>query len=255
MKGLKRLIPHRKKKEDKGHDCAEPGSTSKHSPAVFEIQPAISPDWADIPPTGFDQELDNRYSTGPVSYAGIPPQEVKQGLDNRYSTGPEFFDDLSSQEEYRKRGSDIDRSLSERSGVNSKRVEISMPEQSFAMQRNGSKRKSVGSTHSETSVPNLDDDAPNVVKAYAMVPLLEQTKLPRGGVSMETQAVGRVQVRLVSLDSLFCFVCSMFSTFSFYFISSGFLRKLSKTACASVCRCQPYTLYRWNDFAGRWGLH
>lgn len=39
------------------------------------------------------------------------------------------------------------------------------------------------------------DDAPSVVKSYDAVPLLEQTKLPRGGISMETKAVGRVQVR------------------------------------------------------------
>ena len=30
--------------------------------------------------------------------------------------------------------------------------------------------------------------------AYDSIPLLEQTKLPRGGISMETKAVGRVQV-------------------------------------------------------------
>jgi len=37
--------------------------------------------------------------------------------------------------------------------------------------------------------------------AYDSIPLLEQTKLPRGGISMETKAVGRVQVRkCVSMD-------------------------------------------------------
>ena len=48
------------------------------------------------------------------------------------------------------------------------------------------------------------DDAPDVVKSYDKVPLLELTKLPRGGVSMETQAVGRVQVsmELGSVDYL-----------------------------------------------------
>ena len=38
-------------------------------------------------------------------------------------------------------------------------------------------------------------DAPHVAKSYDSLPLLEQTKLPRGGVSVETKAVGRVQVR------------------------------------------------------------
>ena len=40
-------------------------------------------------------------------------------------------------------------------------------------------------------------DDPVVVASYDSVPLLEITKLPRGGISMETQAVGRVQVSLV----------------------------------------------------------
>lgn len=35
--------------------------------------------------------------------------------------------------------------------------------------------------------------------AYDSIPLLEQTKLPRGGISMETKAVGRIQV-----SSIFC---------------------------------------------------
>ena len=38
------------------------------------------------------------------------------------------------------------------------------------------------------------DDAPHVIKSYDQIPVLEQTKLPRGGISMETKAVGRVQV-------------------------------------------------------------
>lgn len=39
-------------------------------------------------------------------------------------------------------------------------------------------------------------DSPVVVNAYEDIPVLEDTKLPRGGVSVETKAVGRVQVRV-----------------------------------------------------------
>jgi hypothetical protein len=35
----------------------------------------------------------------------------------------------------------------------------------------------------------------NLGDAYDSIPLIEQVKLPRGGISMETKAVGRVQVR------------------------------------------------------------
>jgi hypothetical protein len=44
------------------------------------------------------------------------------------------------------------------------------------------------------------EDAPSVVKAYDAIPVLEQTKLPRGGISMETKAVGRVQVSEATLN-------------------------------------------------------
>mmetsp|Transcript_27340 Transcript_27340/g.40357 ORF Transcript_27340/g.40357 Transcript_27340/m.40357 type:complete len:1417 (-) Transcript_27340:50-4300(-) len=44
-----------------------------------------------------------------------------------------------------------------------------------------------------TSSQFIIEDGPAVVKSYDAIPILEQTKLPRGGVSMETEAVGRVQ--------------------------------------------------------------
>jgi hypothetical protein len=36
----------------------------------------------------------------------------------------------------------------------------------------------------------------SISDAYDAIPLIEQTKLPRGGISMETKAVGRIQVRM-----------------------------------------------------------
>jgi hypothetical protein len=51
---------------------------------------------------------------------------------------------------------------------------------------------SIESHLSEHSVPKVSEET---IRAYAEVPPLEQTELPRGGISMETQAVGRVQVR------------------------------------------------------------
>lgn len=43
-----------------------------------------------------------------------------------------------------------------------------------------------------------------VIKTYSDVPMLEINKLPRGGVSIDTKAVGRVQVRY---DACFCRRC------------------------------------------------
>jgi hypothetical protein len=51
----------------------------------------------------------------------------------------------------------------------------------------------------------LDPDGrlAGISDAYDSIPLIEQTKLPRGGVSMETKAIGRIQVRLNCLLSRF----------------------------------------------------
>jgi hypothetical protein len=46
------------------------------------------------------------------------------------------------------------------------------------------------------------DKLATVSDAYDSIPLIEQTKLPRGGISMETIAVGRIQVRGVSIGLL-----------------------------------------------------
>ena len=58
----------------------------------------------------------------------------------------------------------------------------------------------------EVVVPQsgTEDRHATISNAYDSIPLLEQTKLPRGGISVETKAVGRVQVRITS------YLCNMF---------------------------------------------
>lgn len=50
----------------------------------------------------------------------------------------------------------------------------------------------------EPSIPQADalGRMSRVSDAYEAIPLIEQIKLPRGGISMETKAVGRIQVRI-----------------------------------------------------------
>lgn len=73
-----------------------------------------------------------------------------------------------------------------------------------------SRKSSMGSTMSDAS-GHAFDDAPHIIRSYDSVPLLEQTKLPRGGISMETQAVGRVQVcqttAITPFFPLFLYAC------------------------------------------------
>ncbi|MGK3735891.1 MAG: hypothetical protein ACI8RD_000741 [Bacillariaceae sp.] len=65
-------------------------------------------------------------------------------------------------------------------------------------------RSPVDKKVNEVVVPQsgIEDRHATISKAYDSIPLLEQTKLPRGGISIETAAIGRVQVRLIV-----CFVC------------------------------------------------
>jgi hypothetical protein len=57
-----------------------------------------------------------------------------------------------------------------------------------------SNRPAFSAMQSEASERIVFKDSPRIKKAYDAVPVLEQNKLPRGGVSIETTAVGRVQV-------------------------------------------------------------
>jgi len=68
----------------------------------------------------------------------------------------------------------------------------------------GGNRKKLGGNQN----PHGED--PSVTRMYHLIPELETTKLPRGGISVDTEAVGRVQV------SVFAHVCVGISIFSFH---------------------------------------
>ena len=60
---------------------------------------------------------------------------------------------------------------------------------------------SMNSTTPEgTATPDYPDESedPFLISSYGDISVLEQTKLPRGGVSVETSAVGRVQVCVIA---------------------------------------------------------
>ena len=63
----------------------------------------------------------------------------------------------------------------------------------------GASPSNVGKNVNEVVVPksNAEDRHATIARAYDAIPLLEQDKLPRGGISIETKAVGRVQVRFI----------------------------------------------------------
>ncbi len=54
-------------------------------------------------------------------------------------------------------------------------------------------------TNSSSRVVMLKDDDPSVIRMYDSIPLMEVTMLPRGGISIATEAVGQVQVRNLSV--------------------------------------------------------
>jgi hypothetical protein len=57
--------------------------------------------------------------------------------------------------------------------------------------------ESLSQNHEPADSPDCcsdDSEDPLLIVSYNSIQVLEQTKLPRGGVSIETKAVGRVQV-------------------------------------------------------------
>lgn len=76
-----------------------------------------------------------------------------------------------------------------------------------------------------------DGADPNVAKMYEGIPELETSKLPRGGISIDTDAVGRIQVRLVS--NLIEFVLLNFAQAKSNLSrnSSEYRRRLSRIVC------------------------
>lgn len=81
-----------------------------------------------------------------------------------------------------------------------------------------------------------ESESPHLIHSYDQIPVLEQTKLPRGGVSVETKAVGRVQVCFVKSHQ-FCnqyriqvhFLAHNMLFYSFFlYCSLAFRLKLSK---------------------------
>jgi len=83
--------------------------------------------------------------------------------------------------------------------------------------------------------PHFED--PSITKTYSRIPELESTKLPRGGISIDTQAVGRVQVCVYTIRSLTHFVVpfSYFLSVSpLCFHSLDCRQRQSRIACAWV---------------------
>jgi hypothetical protein len=71
--------------------------------------------------------------------------------------------------------------------------------ESFKKGMTVTQRFGVGESPEDRSSPDMNMLG-KLGDAYDSIPLLEQTKLPRGGISMETKAVGRIQVSSTLTD-------------------------------------------------------
>ena len=76
-------------------------------------------------------------------------------------------------------------------------------------------------------------DDPAVVQGYESVPLIDIDVLPRGGISLETQAIGRIQVRQSSQNCIphISFRIETQLVVSSIFFSLEFPQKRSKIVC------------------------
>lgn len=201
MKGLKKLLPGGRKKKDTrfdGDPSVDSGSDQNPSPEQLHQNHIVySNDRLPVIP---QREPRNT----PFSASTTKSTDEEQNSDVEQShrqegTGTHIQEQSSSSspsQQQRLNGSTTDTTTTT-TVMNMEGFDQLGPMPPHAM-----RKLSVGSTQSESTVPNIFDDAPNVVMSYDAVPLLEQTKLPRGGVSMETEAVGRVQVRCACYDAI-----------------------------------------------------
>jgi hypothetical protein len=83
--------------------------------------------------------------------------------------------------------------------VSPKQIKHTAVHRSFVSQRrrSGANKLNRSRKSEEKGSPHLDD--PNLCKLYETIPELDVTILPRGGTSIETEAVGRIQVCLSSI--------------------------------------------------------
>lgn len=83
------------------------------------------------------------------------------------------------------------------------RSEMNSRQASFKRMSGGGRQPSFRRRSSRRSImrdaPPVDD--PKVLENYGRIPDLEITKLPRGGLSVETEAVGRVQVSGITVQA------------------------------------------------------
>jgi hypothetical protein len=92
-------------------------------------------------------------------------------------------------------------------------------------------------------------DDPQVVASYNAIPTLELNQLPRGGVSIETQSIGRVQVSFAGKK-----YSSLLRSFLTFDISSESLLRPLRTPCVLVLEFLAHTSYQWNVFVEKWVL-
>lgn len=103
------------------------------------------------------------------------------------------------------------------------------------------------------NVPQVAED-PQAVRelseAYDSIPEIEQIRLPRGGISIDTKAVGRIQVSIY--DGIITPSCCRSTNFSIHSLES--LLKPSRIACDLEFLFHKYTSFQLRDSVERWGL-
>jgi hypothetical protein len=118
-----------------------------------------------------------------------------------------------------------------------------------------SNRPAFSAMQSEASERIVFKDSPQIKMAYDAVPVLEQNKLPRGGVSIETKAVGRVQVSRKCWMKGNPFRFAFINTHFILLFSLAFHRKRSRIACGWVYPFHRCILCQSSVSVERWALH
>jgi hypothetical protein len=186
MKNFKRLIPHRKKRETSLGDRSiesEPGTRGR-SPRSSERNVS-------------KVRRVFRSNDNFVSHEELEPVEYLRGhIFVSKDSGACSLDSYSDDFHDKSVSDDMFHLKLEDSFIR-EQESTSYAEESLSLQLNGIKRSSLlGSGITLSNKAQIPEDS-FALHSYAQVPVLEQTKLPRGGVSMDTQAVGRIQVSFI----------------------------------------------------------
>lgn len=204
MKAVKRLFKRKKQREEEGVGDIRPPPTAPNRPILKPAPPVDKepPRWtsnqsSDALTVRSDSHA-TRNTSLRVSEKSSPllvaeKQKTPSSMPvSTESSGGNHGDELSKPASTRP-ASPTNTTGAKRPSIDQEKGTYKGVSESFKKGMSVTQRFGVGDAMEDQPLPD-PNQLGKLADAYDSIPLLEQTKLPRGGISMETKAVGRIQV-------------------------------------------------------------